>query len=170
MVSLNWVFRFVAVAVAAVAVLAGASTGSQAQSGRVRLHIVKAGFIVGIGGGSGILTYHGRTYRLCVGGIGVGSLWRCRCGSSRHRLQFAEPWRYSGHLWGGRRGRCIRRRRTGSNATEREGRCSALARGAGRLSGVARSGGHDHRATVTRVRIVGRKCPASCQDCALFLP
>ena len=74
MVSLNWVFRFVAVAVAAVAVLAGASTGSQAQSGRVRLHIVKAGFIVGIGGGSGILTYHGRTYRLSVGGIGVGSL------------------------------------------------------------------------------------------------
>ncbi len=74
MVGLNRMFRFVAVAMAAVAVLVGASTASQAQSGRVRLHIVKAGFIVGLGGGSGILTYHGRTYRLSVGGIGVGSL------------------------------------------------------------------------------------------------
>jgi hypothetical protein len=60
--------------VAAAAMLAGASTASQAQSGTVRLHVVKAGFIVGVGGGSGILTYHRRTYRLSVGGVGVGSL------------------------------------------------------------------------------------------------
>jgi hypothetical protein len=56
------------------AVLAGASTESRAQTGTVRLHIVKAGFIVGVGGGSGTLTYHGRHYRLSIGGIGIGSL------------------------------------------------------------------------------------------------
>ncbi len=63
----------VAVAVAA-AMLTGASTQSRAQSGTVRLHITKAGFIVGVGGGGGTLTYHHRKYRLSVGGIGVGSL------------------------------------------------------------------------------------------------
>jgi len=36
--------------------------------------VVKAGFIVGFGGGSGTLTYQGRTYPLRVGGIGVGTL------------------------------------------------------------------------------------------------
>ena len=48
---------------------------SQAQTtGSVRLHIVKAGFIVGVGGGSGVLVYKGHSYRLAVSGIGIGSL------------------------------------------------------------------------------------------------
>jgi len=68
------VIKFVAVVLAAGTILAAASTQSLAQTGHVRLKIVKAGFIVGIGGGEGTLTYHGRTYRLSVGGIGVGSL------------------------------------------------------------------------------------------------
>lgn len=67
-------FRFIAVITAAVAIIAAAPTQSQAQTGTVRLNIVKAGFIVGIGGGSGVLHYDGRVYRLTVGGIGVGSL------------------------------------------------------------------------------------------------
>lgn len=74
MFSLKRAIKFAAVFVAAAAIWAGAATPSQAQSGTVRLHIVKAGFIVGVGGGSGTLTYHGRTYRLSIGGIGVGSL------------------------------------------------------------------------------------------------
>jgi hypothetical protein len=45
-----------------------------ASTGYVRLHIVKGGFIVGIGGGHGILNYHGHTYRLRIGGIGVGTI------------------------------------------------------------------------------------------------
>jgi hypothetical protein len=56
------------------AILAGASTQSRAQNGTVRLHIVKAGFIVGVGGGSGTLLYKGHSYRLSLGGIGIGSL------------------------------------------------------------------------------------------------
>lgn len=64
----------IAVVFIAAAALAGAPTESRAQTGTVRLHIVKAGFIVGIGGGSGTLIYHGARYPLTIGGIGVGSL------------------------------------------------------------------------------------------------
>ncbi|MFZ3359701.1 MAG: hypothetical protein WCA56_01920 [Xanthobacteraceae bacterium] len=61
-------------AAAVVMVGMGVATPSHAQSGSVNLNIIKAGFIVGVGGGSGTLHYHGHTYRLSVGGIGVGSL------------------------------------------------------------------------------------------------
>ena len=66
-------FRLLAAA-AVVMVSMGAATPSHAQTGTVRLNIVKAGFIVGIGGGSGTLNYGGHTYRLSIGGIGLGSL------------------------------------------------------------------------------------------------
>jgi hypothetical protein len=53
----------------------GSSTQSQAQTtGTVRIKIAKVGFIVGVGGGSGTLTYHGRTYRLSVGGVSLGTI------------------------------------------------------------------------------------------------
>src|SRR5271154_1060099 len=67
-------YKFAAVAMAAAMLLIGASTQSYAGTGRVRLNIVKAGFIIGVGGGTGTLTYQGRTYRLSIGGIGIGSL------------------------------------------------------------------------------------------------
>jgi hypothetical protein len=66
--------KLFAVISAAAAMLAGASTVSRAETGTVRLHIVKAGLIVGVGGGSGTLVYQGRSYRLSLGGVGVGSL------------------------------------------------------------------------------------------------
>jgi len=67
--------KFAAAVVAAAVIMLGAATPSRAQTtGRVRLHIVKAGFVVGVGGGDGVLLYRGRTYRLVVGGVGVGSL------------------------------------------------------------------------------------------------
>jgi hypothetical protein len=60
---------------AAIAGLTFASTApSQAQTGSVRLNILKAGFIVGAGGGSGTLSYHGKTYRLSIGGLSLGTL------------------------------------------------------------------------------------------------
>jgi len=67
-------FRCVAAVVVAATILAGAPAQSYAQTGTVHLRVVKAGFIVGFGGGSGTLTYQGRTYPLRVGGIGVGTL------------------------------------------------------------------------------------------------
>jgi hypothetical protein len=35
----------------------------------VRLHIVKAGFLIGVGSGSGVLTYGGKSYGLAVSGV-----------------------------------------------------------------------------------------------------
>jgi hypothetical protein len=66
--------KFIALVTTLMSIAAVSVTPSQAQTGTVRLNIVKAGFIVGAGGGSGVLHYHGRTYRLTVGGIGLGSL------------------------------------------------------------------------------------------------
>ncbi len=66
--------KLLAVVCVSVVTLAGISTESRAQTGTVRLHIVKAGLIVGVGGGSGTLTYKGRSYHLSLGGIGIGSL------------------------------------------------------------------------------------------------
>jgi hypothetical protein len=69
--------KMTAAAVSLAIMLLGAATPSQAQAqttGTVRLHIVKIGFIVGVGGGNGVLFYHGHRYRLSVSGIGIGSL------------------------------------------------------------------------------------------------
>ncbi len=44
----------------------------EAGTGAVRVRIVKMGFIVGAGGGEGVLTYRGRAYPFTVSGVGVG--------------------------------------------------------------------------------------------------
>jgi hypothetical protein len=54
--------------------LTGASSQSYAASGTVHLKVTKVGFIVGVGGGSGTLTFHGRTYRLSIGGVSAGTI------------------------------------------------------------------------------------------------
>ena len=54
--------------------LAGTLSRSYAETGAVRFHIVKAGFIIGAGGGSGTLRFKGRNYRLGIGGINVGTI------------------------------------------------------------------------------------------------
>ena len=68
------VLKFGAAVMAAVMLL-GVSTQSRAQTtGAVHIKIVKVGFIFGVGGGDGTLTYHGKTYRLSVGGVSVGTI------------------------------------------------------------------------------------------------
>lgn len=72
MLSFTRTLKFVMAVVAAVAF---SSVQSHAQStGTVSLNIVKAGFIIGVGGGNGVLHFHGRNYPLSLGGIGIGSL------------------------------------------------------------------------------------------------
>jgi hypothetical protein len=51
----------------------GAPTSSQAATARVRIEIVKAGFIIGAQGGGGSMRFAGRTYRLGIGGLSVGA-------------------------------------------------------------------------------------------------
>jgi len=51
---------------------AGVSSAALADSGSIRISVVKAGWIIGGSGGSGTLTFHGRTYPLSIGGISYG--------------------------------------------------------------------------------------------------
>jgi len=75
-----------AAAVSLAVMLLGAVTPSQAQTtGTVRLHIVKVGFIIGVGGGNGVLIYNGHRYRLSVSGIGSAAL------ASRRWTWSAQP-------------------------------------------------------------------------------
>lgn len=55
-------------------VWAGSTSRSFAETGRVVLNVTKVGFIVGIGGGSGTLSFRGRTYRLALGGVSAGTI------------------------------------------------------------------------------------------------
>jgi hypothetical protein len=48
------------------------ATPSRADTGTVHIVVTKAGFIVGVGGGRGVLTFHGHRYPLSIGGLSVG--------------------------------------------------------------------------------------------------
>lgn len=52
--------------------LVSSDSVSYADSGYVRLTIYKAGWIIGGSGGSGILRFRGRSYRLSTGGLDYG--------------------------------------------------------------------------------------------------
>jgi hypothetical protein len=59
-------------------VLAGASVlaappALAAADGAIALEIYKAGFIAGVSGGSGTLTFKGKTYPLKLGGVSLGA-------------------------------------------------------------------------------------------------
>lgn len=66
----------------AVVVLAGTVTPSRAETGHVHMLIDKAGFIVGVGGGYGWLTFHGHRYHLTISGVSFGAV----IGASRTEL------------------------------------------------------------------------------------
>jgi hypothetical protein len=52
--------------------VAGFSTPSRAETGRVEVVFTKGGFVVGVGGGEGVLTLRGRHYPFTVSGMSVG--------------------------------------------------------------------------------------------------
>jgi hypothetical protein len=58
----------------AAAMLFAAASPSYADTGSVRVTVTRAGFIIGVGGGSGTLRFGKRTYPLSVGGISIGTL------------------------------------------------------------------------------------------------
>ena len=75
MVHLVRAMKFSAALLLAAVMLSGVSTASSAQTtGIVHLRIVKAGFILGAGGGQGTVTFHGATHRLKIGGVGIGTI------------------------------------------------------------------------------------------------
>ena len=48
------------------------ASAAYADSGRIAFDVFKAGFVVGGSGGSGSLFFHGRRYRLAIGGLSYG--------------------------------------------------------------------------------------------------
>ena len=69
--------KFGAAILAGALMMVAASTESRAQTGTtgtIRIQIVKAGFIVGVGGGKGTLTFNGKSYPLSIGGVSVGTI------------------------------------------------------------------------------------------------
>ena len=68
--------KFGAAILAGALIMVAATTESRAQTGTgtVRIQIVKAGFIVGVGGGKGTLTFNGKSYPLSIGGVSVGTI------------------------------------------------------------------------------------------------
>ncbi len=74
MLSLFRATKFCAAILVAATMVAGTPTRSYAETGSVRLKITKVGFIVGVGGGSGTLTFRGKHYRLSIGGVSAGTI------------------------------------------------------------------------------------------------
>jgi lipid-binding SYLF domain-containing protein len=62
--------------------LVSLSTPSRAETGTVRVVFTKAGFIVGVGGGRGVLTFRGRHYPFKVSGMSFGAT----IGASRNEM------------------------------------------------------------------------------------
>ena len=58
----------------ALTAMLGASFASTAyaDSGSISFRILKAGFVVGGSGGSGTLTFHGKSYPISIGGLSYG--------------------------------------------------------------------------------------------------
>ena len=74
MVSLFRVSKIFAVFAAAAVMLTSVPSRSFAESGSVRIRVTNVGFIVGVGGGSGTLTFRGHRYPLRIGGVSLGSI------------------------------------------------------------------------------------------------
>ncbi|MDI4234771.1 hypothetical protein AAFX91_16250 [Bradyrhizobium sp. 31Argb] len=60
------------IAVLAMLGLAGLSTPSRAETGQVAVVFTKGGFVVGVGGGEGVLILRGKRYPFTVSGMSVG--------------------------------------------------------------------------------------------------
>jgi hypothetical protein len=74
MLALFRVIRLAAAVMAAAIMLGSITSPSYADTGTVRIRITKAGFIFGVGGGSGTLHFQGHTYRLRIDGISAGTI------------------------------------------------------------------------------------------------
>jgi hypothetical protein len=61
-------------ALIAVTALAGAglTTAAHADSGSISFSVLKGGWFIGGSGGSGTLNFHGRRYRVSIGGVSAG--------------------------------------------------------------------------------------------------
>ena len=64
--------RMMLIALLGFLVSASLATPSYAETGAVSVVFTKGGFIVGVGGGKGVLTFRGKNYPFTVSGMSVG--------------------------------------------------------------------------------------------------
>ena len=64
--------RIVATTLAGLLIAAALPSMARAETGAVRVVFTKGGFIVGVGGGEGVLTFRGNNYPFSVSGMSVG--------------------------------------------------------------------------------------------------
>lgn len=70
----------------------GTVSPSQAETGAVRVVFTKGGFIVGIGGGEGVLYFRGHRYPFTVSGMSVGfTIGASTTQMSGHALHLRSP-------------------------------------------------------------------------------
>jgi hypothetical protein len=85
------VVRVFAVALFALFVC-GAASPSRADTGTVRVVFTKGGFIVGVGGGEGVLYFRGQRYPFTVSGMSVGfTIGASTTQMSGHALHLRTP-------------------------------------------------------------------------------
>lgn len=65
-------FGFRAALIALTFALTGFTSAARADSGGISFSVIKAGFVVGGSGGSGTLTFRGRSYPISIGGLSYG--------------------------------------------------------------------------------------------------
>ena len=122
----------------AAAMLIVATLPSQADTGAVRFRVGSAGFIIGVGGGSGTLTFRGKTYPLRIGGVSIGMIGVSSTdlvGRARNLRRASD---IAGNIHSSGCGPCHCRRRGDCPAAECEWRCARGARHQGRIFGVDR--------------------------------
>ena len=64
--------RSLRIAFVALVAMCAASASAFAESGTIRIHFVKAGWVIGGTAGSGTLTFQGRNYPISIGGLSYG--------------------------------------------------------------------------------------------------
>ena len=93
--------------VALLAGVAGFSTPSRAETGQVAVVFTKGGFIVGVGGGEGVLTLRGKRYPFTVSGMSVGfTIGASTTRLTGRALNLRGPASIEGSLQRDRRRRC----------------------------------------------------------------
>jgi lipid-binding SYLF domain-containing protein len=64
--------RSLRIAFVALVAMCAASASAFAESGTIRIHFIKAGWVIGGTAGSGTLTFQGRNYPISIGGLSYG--------------------------------------------------------------------------------------------------
>ncbi len=68
----NWRRIFAAFVAPIVVLGVSLPSAARADSGSIRMTVVKGGWFLGANGGSGVLIFHGRRYPLSIGGLDAG--------------------------------------------------------------------------------------------------